>query len=131
MGDALGEIERMPLRIKDATITSIEDTETKKLKILKAVSKEEGVTLSFELPDALCDPFHVKDSLSITIDSEEITRGEKGKLYAEGTVFKKDDSTDLSLVATFGGLRLVLEVISPKPAQLKTFDSERIFLSLE
>ncbi len=121
----------MPLRIKDATITSIEDTETKKLKILKAISKEDGFSLSLELPDALCDPFNTKDAIIITIDSEEITRGEKAKLYAEGKVFKFDDSSDLSVVATFGGLRGVVQISSPKPAQRKIFESERIFLSLE
>ena len=121
----------MPLRIKDATIISIEDTETKKLRILKANSKEDGFSLSLELPDALCDPFNTKDTISITIDSEEIARGEKAKLYAEGKVFKLDDSSDLSVVATFGGLRGVLQLSSPKPAQRKTFDSEKIFLSLE
>ena len=120
----------MPLRVKDATITSVEDTETKKLKILRAVSKEEGVMLSLELPEALCDPFQVKDTIDIVIDSTEITRGDKANLYAEGTVFKMDDSSDLSVVATFGGLRLVLEVSSPKPAQRKIFDSEKIYLSL-
>ncbi|MFW9931110.1 MAG: hypothetical protein ACFFDR_00430 [Candidatus Thorarchaeota archaeon] len=121
----------MPLRIKDATITSIEDTETKKLKILKAVSKEEGVTLSLEMPEALCDPFHVKDTIEIVIDSEEIVKGDKAKLYAEGTVFKMDDSSsNLSVVAAFGGLRLVLEIASPKPAQRKIFDSQKVFLTL-
>ncbi len=121
----------MPLRIKDATITSIEDTETKRLRILKAVSKEEGVSLSLEVPEALSDPFHVKDVLDIIIDSDEIAKGDKAKLYAEGTVFKVNESaSDLSVVATFGGLRLVLEIASPKPAQRKTFDSEKIFLTL-
>ncbi len=121
----------MPVRIKDAVINSIEITETKKLRVLKMMSKTEGASLTIELPDALCDPFRVKDSVDITISSEEITRGEKSKLYAEGTVFKMDESEGLVVVGTLGGLRFVLTLSSPKPAQRKTFESEKLFLSLD
>ncbi|MHA2423180.1 MAG: hypothetical protein ACXAEF_00185 [Candidatus Thorarchaeota archaeon] len=121
----------MPVKIKDATINSIEDTETKKLKILKMVSKTEGASLTIELPDALCDPFAVKDIVAVSIGSEELTRGEKSKLYAEGTVFKMNESDGLEVVGTIGGLRFVLNLSSPKPAQRKTFDSEKFFLSLD
>ena len=121
----------MPVKIKDATINSIEATETKKLKILKMVSKTEGASLTIELPDALCDPFNVKDSVAITIDSDEIPRGEKAKLYTEGTVFKMNELEGLEVVGTIGGLRFVMSLASPKPTQRKTFDSERVFLSLD
>ncbi len=121
----------MPVRIKDAVINSIETTETKKLKVLKMVSKTEGATLTIELPDALCDPFNVKDSIAVTIGSEEIARGEKAKLYAEGTVFKMNEVEGLEVVGTIGGLRFVLNLSSPKPTQRKTFDSEKFFLSLD
>ena len=121
----------MPVRIKDAVINSIEDTETKKLKILKMASKAEGASLTIELPDALCDPFSVKDLVAIVISSEDIPRGEKAKLYAEGTVFKMNETEGLEVVGTLGGLRFVLNLSSPKPAQRKTFDSEKLFLSLD
>ena len=121
----------MPVRIKDAVINSIEPTETKRLQILKMVSKTEGASLTIELPDALCDPFNVKDSVVAVISSEEILRGEKAKLYAEGTVFKMNEGEGLEVIGTIGGLRFVLNLASPKPAQRKTFDSERIFLSLD
>lgn len=120
----------MPVRIKDAKISSIEDSETKKLKILKMTSKVENATLTVELPDALCDPFSVKDLVAVTIDSEPIASGEKAKLYAEGTVFKIDDSDNLKVVATIGGLRLELDLASPKPTQRKTFDSEKVFFAI-
>ena len=119
----------MPLRIKDAVVTTIEDGETKRLKILKMSSKEMGATLTFEVPRVLSDPFNVKDEISVIIDSEEIAKGEQSKLYAEGTIFKMDDSENLSVVATFGGLRFVLEMSDPKPAQKKIFDSEKIFIA--
>jgi hypothetical protein len=120
----------VPLRIKDAVITSIEDAETKRLKILKMSSKEMGANLTLEVPRVLSDPFTVKEGVSIVIDSDEITKGEKSSFYAEGTIFKIDDSENLSVVATFGGLRFVLELSSPKPSQRKIFDSEKIFLTL-
>lgn len=94
------------------------------------ISKTEGASLTIELPDALCDPFKVKDSVVITIDSEEITRGEKAKLYTEGTVFKMDEMEGLEVVGTIGGLRFVLNLNSPKPTQRKVFDSEKIFMAL-
>jgi hypothetical protein len=121
----------MPVKIKEATINSIEATETKKLKVLKITSKTEGASMTIELPDALCDPFSVKDSVAIIIDSEEITRGEKAKLYTEGTVFKMNESDGLEVVGTIGGLRFVLNLTSPKPTQRKTFDSEKVFVSLD
>jgi len=120
----------MSVRIKDATISSIEDAETKKLKILKMTSKLEKATLTLELPDALCNPFSVKDVIAVTISSEPIPRGEKAKLYAEGTVFKISESKNFEVVAAIGGLRLEFEIHSPKPTQRKTFDSEKIFLAL-
>ena len=118
------------MRIKDGTISSIEDAETKKLKILKVTSKLESATLILELPDALCDPFSVKDPITVTISSEPIPRGEKAKLYAEGTVFKINEAENFEVIATIGGLRLEFEIPSPKPTQRKAFDSEKIFLSL-
>ena len=57
----------MPVKLKNAVINSIETTETKKLKTLKMVSKTEGASLTIELPNALCDPFNVKDSVVVTI----------------------------------------------------------------
>ncbi len=120
----------MPLRVKDAMITDIENTETKKLRVLRMTSKEEGIALSIELPEALCGPFHVKDMVSVIIDSEELTKGEGAKLYAEGTVFKIDDSSGLSVTITFGGLRLMLTLPSPKPSHRKIFDSKNIFLAI-
>jgi hypothetical protein len=122
----------MPLRIKDTTIVSIEETETKKMKILRMASKAEEMNLSLEVPEALSEPFHVKDNVIVTIDSEEISRGEKTKLYLEGTIFRINETSGLSVVAGFGGLRLVLDMASPKPTQSKIFSSGKtIFLTLE
>ncbi|MDF1537369.1 MAG: hypothetical protein P1Q69_00480 [Candidatus Thorarchaeota archaeon] len=120
----------MSVRIKDATIISIEDAETKKLKMLKITSKLENATLTLEIPDALCDPFNVKDLVAVTISSEPIPRGEKAKLYAEGTVFKVNEAENFEVVVTIGGLRMEFEMPSPKPTQRKAFDSEKIFLAL-
>ena len=86
--------------------------------------------MTIELPDALCDPFKVKDSIAITFDSDEIARGDKAKLYAEGTIFKMNESEGLEVVGTIGGLRFVLNLTSPKPTQRKIFDSEKVFVSL-
>ncbi len=121
----------MPLRVKDTIIASIEETETKKMKILKMASKAEEMNLSLELPEALSEPFHIKDNVVVTIDSKEIARGEKTKLYLEGTVFRISEELGLSVIAGFGGLRLVLDMTSPKPTQRKIFDSGKIFLTLE
>ncbi len=126
----IGDMDIMSVRIKDAIISSIDDAETKKLKVLKITSKLESATLTLELPDALCDPFNVKDSVVVTISSEPIPRGENAKLYAEGTVFKINEMENFEVVATIGGLRLEFEIPSPKPTQRKAFDSERIFIAL-
>ncbi|MFW9925181.1 MAG: hypothetical protein ACFFDM_00280 [Candidatus Thorarchaeota archaeon] len=120
----------MPIKFKDVLIGSIEDTETKKLRVLKMASKEEGANLTLELPDALCEPFKVKDTISVTIDSEAILKGETAKFYAEGTVFKINESEGLEVVGTIGGLRFAFEVASPKPTQRKIFESEKFFLAL-
>ena len=121
----------MSVRIKDAIIGSIEDGETKKLKVMKMTSKIENATLILELPDALCDPFNVKDIISVTISPEPVPRGDKAKFYAEGVVFKIDDGENFKAIVTIGGLRLEYEMPSPKPTQRKAFDSEKIFIALD
>lgn len=120
----------MVVRLKNTIITSIEDTETKKLKLIKMVDKEDGASIELELPKALSDIFELKETVSIQIDSEPISKGEDARLYAEGTVFKTKHEDDMEVVGTLGGLRLVLVLDDPKPSQIKTFESQKIYISI-
>ncbi|MHA2118765.1 MAG: hypothetical protein ACW98J_07585 [Candidatus Thorarchaeota archaeon] len=120
----------MVIRLKDAVIDSIEETETRRLKLLKVSSKSDGATLTLELPDALCDTLSTNDSISVVIDSKPITKGEQAKLYVEGNVFKKMAKDDLEIIGSVGGLRLVLSVSKATPSQSNTFSSDKFFLAI-
>ena len=121
----------MTIRIKGVKVQSVEDTETKRLKIVKLDSKSDGITLTLEVPEALCAKIADSKTLDVVIDSKPITRGKKSILYMEGTVFKQKDNKEFEAVATMGGLRLVIVLKNATPAKKKIFDSESIFLALE
>ena len=120
----------MAIRIKGVKVQSVENTETKRLKIVKLDSKSDGITLVLEVPEALCAKIEDSKTLDVVIDSKPITRGEKSLLYMEGTVFKRKDEKEFEVVATMGGLRLMVVLRKATPAKKKTFDSETIFLAL-
>ena len=120
----------MAIRIKGVKVQSVENTETKRLKIVKLDSKSDGITLVLEVPEALCAKIEDSKTLDGVIDSKPKTRGEKSLLYMEGTVFKQKDEKEFEVVATMGGLRLVIVLRKATPAKKKTFDSETIFLAL-
>ncbi|MHA1951288.1 MAG: hypothetical protein ACXAAO_10590 [Candidatus Thorarchaeota archaeon] len=120
----------MVIRIKNAVIDSVEETETRRLKLLKVSSKSDGVSLTLELPDALCDALSTNDSISVVIDSKPILKGAQSKLYVEGGVFKKIVTDSLEIIGSIGGLRLVLSVAKPTPNQNSTFSSEKFFLAI-
>jgi hypothetical protein len=120
----------MVIRIKGGLIDQIEDTETKRLKLMKISSKKDKIALTLELPDALCSAFESQDTVDIEIDSKPLLKGEKGKLYLEGEVFRIIDNTDFEVIGTLGGLRLTISVGNPTPAKKKVFESDRIFLMI-
>lgn len=121
----------MVVRLRDTVIESIEDTDTKRLKLLRIVSKKEGATITLELPDVLCETLNTSDSVAVTIDSKALTKGEKSKLYMEGKVFRTGGETDLNVVATAGGLRLTVIIADPTAAQRSTFDADRLFFMIQ
>jgi hypothetical protein len=121
----------MAIRFKDTTIDAVEDTETRRLKILKISSKTEGVTLTLELPEALCGTLAVGNNIGVVIDSKPIASGELSKLYVEGSVFKKLDKEGFEVVGSVGGLRLVLSIAKATPSQISTFDSEKFYMTLK
>jgi hypothetical protein len=120
----------MVVRIKGGIIDQIEDTEVKRLKILKMTSQIDKTTLTLELPEALCNVFKSKDPVVIKIDSKPILKGEKAKLYLEGTVFRITNNNDVEIAGTLGGLRFTLSMANPTPAKRKTFESDRLFLMI-
>lgn len=120
----------MVIRLKDAVIDSVEETETRRLKLLKVSSKSEGATFTLELPDALCDTLNTNDSISVVIDSKPIPKGEQAKLYVEGGVFKKNVKDDLEVIGSVGGLRLILSIGKPTPSQIGTFSSDKFLLAI-
>ena len=121
----------MVVRLKGITIDTIEDAEAKRLRVLKMTSKADGVTITLELPEALCGGMRAKDSVDVVIDGEPIAKGDSAKLYAEGTVFKINDGPQYEMIGTIGGLRLTLSISSPTPSQKKTFESNQFFLMLD
>lgn len=120
----------MVIRLKTAVIDSIEETETRRLKLLKVSSKSDDAKLTLELPDALSDTLNTNDAISVVIDSKPIVKGEQSKLYVESTVFKKLEKNGLEVVGSVGGLRLVFTLAKPTPTQSSTFNSERFFLAI-
>ena len=120
----------MVIRLKTAVIDSVEETETRRLKLLKVSSKSEGATLSLELPDALCDTLNINDSITVVIDSKPITKGEQAKLYVESSVFKKQEKNGLEIIGSVGGLRLVFTIAKATPSQSNIFNSEKFFLAI-
>ena len=120
----------MVIRIKDAKISSIDESETKRLRVVKLESKADGVSLTLEVPEALSTKIEESNTLDVVIDSKPITRGPKALLYLEGKVFRQHDNKEFEAVATMGGLRLVVKMIKATPAKKKTFDSETVYLSL-
>jgi len=118
----------MVVRLKNATVESIEDTETKRLKVVKLNAKEEGARISLELPEVLCTAMSPRDKVTVIIDTKPITRGESARLYAEGKVFRIRDDDGVEVTGTVGGLRMTLDISSPTAAQRKTFDSDRFLI---
>ncbi len=116
--------------MKKATVESIEDTETKRLKVVKVIAKEEGVRISLELPEVLSSTLNPRDEITVIIDSKPIARGNSAKLYAEGKVFRIRDENGVEITSTIGGLRMTLDLSSPTAAQRKTFDQNRFLIAI-
>ena len=125
-----GDLIIMPVKLKSVVIDSIDEAETKRLKLIKMSSKADGATVTLELPEALCETMKVKDTVDIVIDANPILKGDAARLYVEGTIFKSNMDDDLDVVGTIGGLKLTLKIGKPKPAQKKTFETEKFFLML-
>ncbi|MHA1480112.1 MAG: hypothetical protein ACTSQZ_01640 [Candidatus Thorarchaeota archaeon] len=121
----------MVIRLKDTVIESVDDTETRRLKLIKMSSKTDGATVTLELPEALCGTLSVGETVNVVIDSKEIVKGQDSKLYVEGSIFKKSDSDDLEIIGSIGGLRLVLTLAKATPSQRKTFDSDKFFMAIK
>lgn len=121
----------MVIRLKDTVIDSIEDTETRRLKLVKISSKSEGAILTLELPEALCGSMNEGETVSIVIDSKEIIKGDESKLYLEGNVFKKNEKEGLEITGSIGGLRLVVNLANATPSQASSFDSDKFYLAIK
>ena len=120
----------MVIRIKGGIIDQIEDTETKRLKLLKISSPTEKAILTIELPEALSSVFKPQDIIDVKIDSKPMLKGEKAKLYVEGSVFNIDENDEIQVTGTLGGLRLTILIGNPTPAKRKTFESDKLFLMI-
>lgn len=120
----------MVIRIKGGIINQIDDTETKHLKLLKISSQTEKAILTIELPEALCSVFKSQDPVNIRIDSKPILKGEKAKLYVEGTAFRIEENEEIQVIGTLGGLRLTISIGNPTPTKRKTFESDKLFLMI-
>jgi hypothetical protein len=119
----------MVIRLKDANIDSIDDTETRRLKKIRVASKTDGVTLELELPEALCSQISKSDTINVIIDSKPIPKGEESKLYLEGETFKQKDNDEFQIIGSIGGLHMMLTLANATPAKKKTFDTAQIFIT--
>ncbi len=120
----------MVIRLRDTVIDTIEDAETRRLKVVKISSKSEGANITLELPEALCESMNEGDTVSIVIDSKEITKGDDSKLYVEGSIFQKSEKEGLEITGSIGGLKLVVNLIKVTASQASTFDSDKFYLVL-
>jgi hypothetical protein len=118
----------MVIRLKDAIIDSIDDTETKKLKLIKVTSKIDGATLELEIPEALCERLAKNDNIVIIIDEKPITKGSNAKVYMQGTVFKMDEENGFRIVGTMGGLRLLFTIDKLTPTKKRTFMGDSFYI---
>lgn len=121
----------MVVRLKDTVIESIKDTETRRLKLLSILSKSEGASITLELPDALSSTLGVNESVTVTLDSQPILKGESARLYVEGTVFRKSTDDGLEVIGSIGGLRLVLNLAKATASQVSTFNEEKFYMTLK
>lgn len=120
----------MVIRLKNAIVESIEDTETKRLKVIKMIAKEDGAQVSLELPEVLSGTINPRDEVTVIIDSKPIARGDSAKLYAEGKVFRIRDEKGFEVTGTVGGLRMTLDISSPTAGQRKTFDQDNFLIAI-
>lgn len=121
----------MVIRLRDTVIESVDDTETRRLKLIKMSSKTDGATITLELPEALSGTLSLGEIVNVVIDSKEIVKGQDSKLYVDGSIFKKSDSDGLEIIGSIGGLRLVLKMAKATPSQIKTFDSDRFYMAIK
>ena len=121
----------MVIRLKDVVIESVDDTETRRLKLIKMSSKADGATITLELPEALSGTMNSRETVSVIIDSKEIPTGGSSKLYVEGTIFKKSESDGFEIIGSIGGLRLVLTLAKATVSEIKTFDSEKFYMAIK
>ena len=120
----------MVIRLKDTVIESVDDTETRRLKLIKMSSKTSGATITLELPEALSGTLNSGETVTIVIDSKEIAKGTSAKLYVEGSLFKLSEEDGLEIIGSIGGLRLVLTLAKTTPALTKTFDSSKFYMAI-
>lgn len=120
---------RLVIRIKEAIIEEISQTETKRLKLVRIASKSEGAELSIELPDALCEMMKPKEQVAVVIDDKPITKGEKSRFYAQGRVFKINTEDKFEAVGTIGGLRMVVKLSNPTPSQRQTLAGQKFYVT--
>ena len=121
----------MVIRLKDVTIESVDDTETRRLRLIKMASKTDGATITLELPEALSGTMSLGETVNVVVDSKEIAAGGSSKLYVEGTIFKISDADNFEIIGSIGGLRLVLTLAKATPTEKKTFDSERFYMAIK
>lgn len=121
----------MVIRLKDTVIESVDDTETRRLKLIRMSSKANGATITIELPEALSGTLSLGETVDVVIDSKEIVKGEDSKLYVEGSLFKKSENDGLEIIGSIGGLRLVLTISKATPVQVKTFDSTQFYMAIK
>ncbi len=120
----------MVVILKDVTVESINETEVKKLKIIRGVSNSVGVRFSLELPEVFSSRLRVGENIEIHIDKAPIPAGDRAKIHGEGTVFRIKGENPFELIATVGGLRLILTAPQFTESERSTFEGGRFYFAL-
>ena len=120
----------MVVKLENAKIESMEETETKNLRLLEISSREGKAKLTLELPEVLCETLDSEEPVDVHFSPRETKRGSQSSIYAKGTIFKMKGNEDLRVVGSIGGLRMVLSIKGASSTERRSFESEEFYIAI-
>ncbi len=124
-----GDAEPMGLKVR-AVVESIDETETRRLKRIKIVSRDGGMTVLMELPEALCESIGENQEIEVTIETDGSADAEGTRLYVRGTVFRRKGTHTNEIVGSVGGLRVILIFAEPIPFMTEILEKGVFYLAI-
>ncbi|MFO7837176.1 MAG: hypothetical protein R6V83_11005 [Candidatus Thorarchaeota archaeon] len=120
----------MVVKLENAVIESMEETETKNLRLLEITSEGGNARLSLELPEVLCETLDQEKPIDVHISPRETKKGSRSNIYAKGTIFKLEDEEELRVVGSIGGLRLVVSIEDASSTEKRSFESGEFYIAI-